>query len=49
MKIYKINPISIEINKSKDKTIFFHPLRCLMIGSSGSGKTTVLFNIITEY
>lgn len=49
MKNYKINPVSIEINKRKENTIFPHPLRCLMIGSSGSGKTTVLFNIITKY
>lgn len=48
MSKYKItNPI--EENKINDENLFPEPTRCLIIGNSGSGKTTVLYNIISKY
>jgi len=40
------------LDKDKDNTsesIFPTPIRCLIIGSSGSGKTNLLSNIIINY
>jgi len=44
---YKIDPIPNIINKAK-KRIFPLPLRCLIVGISGCGKTTLLYNLIIK-
>lgn len=36
-------------NTKDDESIFPAPLRCLIVGSSGSGKTNLLWNIITNF
>jgi ABC-type taurine transport system ATPase subunit len=43
---YKIDPIpgTIKINKK----IFPLPLRCLIVGTSGCGETTLLYNLIIK-
>ena len=47
MSKYKIDPIPNIINKV-DKNIFLLPLRCMIVGTSGCGKTTLLYNLITK-
>ena len=42
---YKIDPIPDIINRA-NKKIFPLPLRCLIMGTSDCGKTTLLYNII---
>ena len=44
---YKIDPIPNIVNKTK-KRIFPLPLRCLIVGTSGCGKTTLLYNLIIK-
>ena len=44
----KITPCQFE-NSTVSKSFFPLPLRCLILGKSGSGKTTVLWNIIIKY
>ena len=44
---YKIDPIPNIINKAK-QIIFPFPLRCLIVGKSGCGKTTLLYNLIIK-
>jgi GTPase SAR1 family protein len=45
---YEIIPCPFEKNE-ESKTLFPNPLRCLIVGSSGSGKTTFLWNLIINY
>ena len=44
---YKIDPIPDIINKI-NKKIFPLPLRCLIVGISGCGKTTLIYNLIIK-
>lgn len=47
---YEIKVFHLDKNKdNKSKSIFPTPMRCLIVGSSGSGKTNLLFNIIINY
>jgi hypothetical protein len=46
--IFKLYPFETE-TPNKDDSIFPDPIRCLIVGGSGSDKTTLLRNIITEY
>jgi len=45
---YKIKPIPGDIINKKHKKFFPLPLRCLIVGTLGCGKTTLLFNLILE-
>ncbi|CAH1107140.1 unnamed protein product [Psylliodes chrysocephalus] len=47
MNNYKITPF--KENVPDQSNLFPTPLRCLIIGKSGSGMTTVLWNVITKY
>ena len=50
-KVINIDSITNENNKKHNKKwpfIAYHPYRILMIGSSGSGKTNALVNLINE-
>lgn len=49
MSKFKINPVPIKSEKLDRNALFPIPLRCLIVGSSGCGKTTLIWNIITEY
>jgi predicted AAA+ superfamily ATPase len=44
---YKTDPIPDIINKINKKK-FPSPLRCLIVGTSGCGKTTLLYNLIIK-
>ena len=43
---YKVTPFNYEKKLLYDKSIFPQPVKCLILGSSGTGKTTLLWNII---
>lgn len=45
---FKITPIPMKSLKKTENTLFPMPLRSLIVGSSGCGKTTLLWNIITK-
>ena len=47
MSKYEIDPIPNIINKT-DKNIFPLPLRCMIVGTSSCGKSTLLYNLITK-
>lgn len=47
MRKYKITPVPFE-KQPTISGIFPKPLRCLIIGSSGCGKTTLVWNLITK-
>lgn len=49
-KKYTISPFTmcVTINNNENNNIFPRPLRCLIIGSSGCGKTSIAWNIITK-
>lgn len=40
---------AFHLDNSRSRSIFPIPMRCLIIGSSGSGKTNLLCNIILKY
>ena len=44
---YKIDPIP-NTQEKKNKKKFPLPFRCLIVGTSGCGKTTLLYNLITK-
>lgn len=44
---YKIDPIPNILGKV-NKRIFPLPFRCLIVGTSGCGNTTLLYNLITK-
>ena len=49
MKRFQVTPIPLKFKgKSKNNDIFPLPLRCLILGSSGCGKTTLIWNLITK-
>ena len=45
---YKIDSIPENIINKNHKRIFQLPLRCLIMGKSGCGKTTLLYNLIIK-
>lgn len=47
MKRYVVKKPLEQINE--EESLFPYPTRCLIVGSSGSGKTWLLYNIITNY
>lgn len=47
MKKYKITKPPNQ--HCKEDSLFPYPTRCLIVGASGSGKTWLLYNIITNY
>ncbi|VVC42265.1 P-loop containing nucleoside triphosphate hydrolase [Cinara cedri] len=48
-KYKNIEPFPYQETKDNDESIFPIPLRCLIVGSSGSGKSNLLWNIITNF
>ena len=44
---YKIGPV-LNITNKVNKMIFPLPLRCLIVGTSGCGKTTLVYNLIVK-
>jgi len=44
--IHKIDPVPGDVINKKYNRFFPLPLRCLIVGTSGCGKTTLLFNLI---
>ena len=46
---YEIKVFNLVKDNDIPNSLFPRPMRCLIIGSSGSGKTNLLFNIIVNY